>query len=109
MNRSRAFNARSTKENNKVSVETSIYTFAIETFVPMLRSLSGVLDKGAEHAHAMKSDPSALVNARLAPDMYTLAQQVQLACHQANDATARLSGQDAPKFENSDKTLDDLK
>jgi len=35
--------------------------------------------------------------------------KVQLACHQANDATARLSGQDAPQFENSDKTLDDLK
>jgi len=57
----------------------------------------------------MKSDPSALVNARLAPDMYTLAQQVQLACDQARDATARLTGQNPPQFENSEKTLDDLK
>ena len=90
-------------------MKTSIYAFAAETFVPILRSLSGVLDKGAEHARAKKSDPDALVNARLAPDMYTLAQQVQLACNQANDATARLSGQDAPQFENNEKTLDDLK
>jgi hypothetical protein len=90
-------------------VNISIYAMATETFVPMLRSLSGVLDKGAEHARASKSDPSALVNARLAPDMYTLAQQVQLACDQARDATARLSGQDAPQFENNEKTLEELK
>jgi hypothetical protein len=90
-------------------VEISIYTIAIETFVPMLRSLSNLLDKGAEHARATKSDPAALANARLAPDMYTLAQQVQLACHQAIDATARLSGKDAAQLENNEKTLDELK
>jgi len=90
-------------------VKTSICSFAIETFVPMLRSLSGVLDKGAEHASANKIDSSVLVNARLAPDMYTLAQQVQLACRQASDATAHLLGQDAPQFENNEKTLEELK
>ena len=92
-----------------VTVEISIYAIAIETFVPMLRSLSNVLDKGADHARANKSDPGALVNARLAPDMYTLAQQVQLASDQARDATARLSGQEAPQLENNEKTLEELK
>ena len=90
-------------------VKVSIHAIAVETFVPMLRSLSGVLDKGAEHARANKSDPHALVNARLAPDMYTLAQQVQLASDQAKDATARLSGQDAPNFDSNEKTLEELK
>ena len=90
-------------------MEISIYAIAIETFVPMLRSLSNVLDKGADHARANKSDPTALVNARLAPDMYTLAQQVQLATDQARDATARLSGQDAPQLEHNEKTLEELK
>lgn len=87
----------------------SIHEIAIETFVPMLRSLSNVLDKGAEHARVVKSDPGALVEARLAPDMYTLAQQVQLACDQAAGSTAQLTGQEPPKFENNEKTLDDLK
>ena len=87
----------------------SIYGIATKTFVPMLRSLSNLLDKGAEHARANKSDPDALVTARLAPDMYTLAQQVQLACHQAIDATARLSGKDAAQLENNEKTLEQLK
>jgi uncharacterized protein len=88
---------------------TSIYAMAVETYVPMLRSLSHVLDQGAAHASAKKSNAADLVNARLAPDMYPLSQQVQLACDQANDSTARLSGQDAPQFENNEKTLADLK
>jgi uncharacterized protein len=90
-------------------VKISMHAMATETFVPMLRSLSGLLDKGAEHARADKSDSTALVNARLAPDMYTLAQQVQLACDHAKDSIARLSGQDPPHFENNEKTLEDLK
>jgi len=90
-------------------VKISIHSIAIETFVPMLRSLSNLLDKGAEHARANKSDPNALVNARLAPDMYALAQQVQLSCDHAKDSTARLCGQEPPHFENNEKTLEDLK
>jgi hypothetical protein len=90
-------------------VKITIHSIATETFVPMLKSLSHVLDKGAEHARTSRSDPAALVNARLAPDMYTLAQQVQLASDQAKDATAHLTGQDAPHFENNEKTLDELK
>jgi hypothetical protein len=90
-------------------VKITLHSIAPETFVPMLKSLSNILDKGAEHARASKSDPAALVSARLAPDMYTLAQQVQLACDQATDATARLTGQDAPQFENIEKTIDELK
>ena len=90
-------------------MKITMHSIATETFVPMLKSLSHVLDKGAAHARASKSDPAALVNSRLAPDMYTLVQQVQLACDQANDATARLSGQDTPQFETNEKTLDELK
>jgi len=82
---------------------------AIDTFVPMLRSLSNILDKGAEHAKAKTLDSAALVNARLAPDMYTLAQQVQLACDHAKDSTARFMGQEPPRFEDNEQTLDDLK
>ncbi|HEV2169613.1 MAG TPA: DUF1993 domain-containing protein [Candidatus Binatus sp.] len=90
-------------------MKNSIYEMATETFVPMLRSLSGVLDKGAEHARSAKSDPGALVEARLAPDMYPLVQQVQLACDQAAGTIARLIGQEPPKFEDNEKTLEELK
>ncbi len=85
-------------------MKISIHAMAVETYVPMLRSLSHVLDQGAK-----KAGSADLVNARLAPDMYTLAQQVQLACDQAADSTARLTGQNAPQFENDEKTLEQLK
>jgi len=87
----------------------SIYDLAARTFVPMLQSLSNILDKGAEHARAKKSDSATLVNARLAPDMYTLAQQVQLACDQAKSAIAHLTGKQAPQFEDNEQTLEELK
>jgi len=90
-------------------VKISLYAMAIETFAPMLRSLSNILDKGAEHAKAKSLDSAALVKARLAPDMYTLAQQVQLACDHAKDSTARLIGQESPRIENNEQTLDELK
>ena len=67
----------------------SMHDMAVGSFLPMLESMSEVLAKGAEHA---KSTQLNLVNARLAPDMFTLAQQVQQACHYAKDATSRLTG-----------------
>jgi hypothetical protein len=82
---------------------------AIDTFVPMLRSLSELLDKGADHARAKKLDPASLVDARLAPDMFPLVQQVQIACDQAKNSTARLIGMEPPHFEDSEQTLDQLK
>lgn len=72
------------------------YTFSVEAFVPVLKSLAHILDKGAEHAHAKKIDPDTLVDARLSPDMFPLSTQVQFACHQAKEACARLSGREAP-------------
>lgn len=92
-------------------MKISVYGMAIKTFEPMLRSLSNILDKGAEHAGATKGlDPAALVNARLAPDMYTLAQQVQLACDQARDGAARLTGHERPaRVEHNERSLDELK
>ena len=74
----------------------SLHDLTTGTFVPMLRSLSEVLDKGAAHAERAGLD---LVHARLAPDMFTLAQQVQQACHAARDAMSRLSGKGAAKLE----------
>jgi len=87
----------------------SAHSLAIDTFVPMLRSLSVVLDKGAQHASARGFDVALLVTARLAPDMYTLRQQVQLACFAAEDARVRLIGQDPALPPTADETFEALK
>jgi uncharacterized protein len=78
-------------------------------FLQMLNALSANLDKAAAHAKAKGIDPSELVNARLAPDMFPLARQVQIATDHAKGATARLSGRENPKYEDNEATFDELK
>lgn len=87
-------------------MKISIHTMAVDTFVPMLESLSAILDKGAAHAASIQID---LVQARLAPDMFTLAQQVQQATHMARSGVARLAGQAAPAMEEAETTFSGLK
>src|SRR5580658_3774233 len=79
------------------------------TFVPMLRSLQQILDKAVQQAAGKGIDLSELPNARLAPDMFPLTKQVQIACDAAKNATARLTGREAPRFEDNERSLEDLK
>ena len=74
-----------------------------------LNALSGVLDKAAAYAAAKKVDPAVLLGWRLAPDMFALARQVQVACDQAKNGAARLAGAEPPKFEDTETSLDQLK
>jgi hypothetical protein len=74
-----------------------------------LNALSGVLDKAAAYAAAKKVDPAVLLGWRLAPDMFALTRQVQVACDQAKNGAARLAGAEPPKFEDTETSLDQLK
>jgi len=74
-----------------------------------LNALSAVLDKAAAYATAKKVDPAVLLGWRLAPDMFALARQVQVACDQAKNGAARLAGAEPPKFEDTETSLDQLK
>lgn len=87
----------------------SVHAMSVETFVPMLATLSSLLDKGAEHARAKNFDPEVLLQARLAPDMFPLAKHVQIACDNAREATARLLGAELPRAADREQTLDELK
>lgn len=74
-----------------------------------LNALSGVLDKAAAFAAGRKLDPSVLPQWRLAPDMFPLARQVQVVCDQAKNGGARLAGVEPPRYEDTEKTIDELK
>jgi len=87
----------------------SVHDLATGTFVPMLRSLLQILDKAVGQAGDKKLDLAALPNARLAPDMYPLTKQVQIACDTAKSATARLMGEEPPSFADDEQTLEDLR
>ena len=87
----------------------SMYAASVPIFVRMLGSLSHCLDKAAASAEARKFDPKVLVESRLAPDMLPLRSQVQIACDGAKFGVARLAGIEAPKFEDTETTLPELK
>jgi len=74
-----------------------------------LNALSGVLDKAQAFATAKKVDPSVLLGARLRPDMFALARQVQVATDLAKNGMARLAGVEPPRFEDNETTIDQLK
>ena len=61
-------------------MKISMHAMSVQVFTPALQSLGKILEKGAQHAAARKFDPGVLAQARLAPDMFPLVKQVQLAC-----------------------------
>jgi uncharacterized protein len=89
-------------------MKLSMYEASIPLFLHTLESLRSILQTGAAHAEAKKFDPNVLVNSRLAPDMFTLARQVQIASDAAKSAAARLTGTEPPKFEDTESTLPEL-
>jgi uncharacterized protein len=74
-----------------------------------LTALSAILDKAEAYAAEKKIDSKVLLNTRLAPDMFSLLQQVQAATDLAKNGAARLSGVEPPRYEDNEKTIDDLK
>jgi hypothetical protein len=86
----------------------SMYQATVPVFVRMLRDLSAILAKAAAYADAKAIDPSVLVNARLAPDMYPFAHQVQIATDGVKGCIARLAGIEVPSYADTETTFAEL-
>ena len=86
----------------------SMYQASVPLFERMLGNLIVVLEKGAAHAAAKNIDPAVFVNARLAPDMFALAKQVQIATDMAKGCAARLAGVEPPKYDDNEASIADL-
>ena len=87
----------------------SMYDASIPVLARFLRALDKILDKAQAHADEKKFDSQVLVQSRLAPDMFPLARQVQIACDMAKFCGARLTGAEAPRHEDNEATIDELK
>jgi hypothetical protein len=81
----------------------------IKQYAKMLRNLDAWIEKAVAHAQARKFDPEVLVQARLAPDQYAFARQVQAACDSVKFAAAYLSGKEAPSHPDTETTLAELR
>ena len=87
----------------------SMYRASVPVLLQMLGAMSGVLDKAVAFAAAKKVEHSVLLNARLAPDMFPLTRQVQIATDFAKGLAARLAGQEPPKYSDNEASFDELK
>jgi len=87
----------------------SLYAASVPVFQQLLGSLDQLLAKAEAHAAERKIDPGALLQARLFPDMFPLAKQVQIACDFARGISARLAGAELPVFDGEQKTFADLR
>lgn len=90
-------------------MKASMHTMSVPIFTRTLGNLAAILDKAAAHAAARKVDQSVLLGLRLYPDMFALSRQVQLASDFAKGAVARLAGQEPPKYDDTETTIDELK
>lgn len=83
----------------------TMYQASVPVFIRQLHNLSAILTKAVAHADARAEATSLLIEARLAPDMFPLARQIQIASDTAKGAGARLAGVDVPSFEDKETTF----
>ena len=90
-------------------MQISMYQATVPVFIRMLGNMGRILDKAIAFADTKRIDGNVLAGYRLAPDMLPLSSQIQIACDTAKGCGARLAGVDAPKFEDNEKTLPELR
>lgn len=83
----------------------SLHAACVPVFVQYLDALAAVLRKAEEHAAAKKIAPEVMLGLRLAPDMFPLTRQVQVACDFAKNTSGRLAGAEIPKMPDDEKSF----
>lgn len=83
----------------------SMYQATVPVFTRMLTNLSAILQKAEHYAETKNIDPSVLINARLAPDMFSLGRQIQICSDAAKGCAARLAQIEIPSFLDKETTF----
>jgi uncharacterized protein len=86
-----------------------MYYLAIRQFVRTLKNLDAIIGKAVSHAEARKFDVNNYCGVRLFPDMLPFAAQIRISTDMAKAAAASLSGKEAPKFEDNETTIEQLR
>jgi hypothetical protein len=85
-----------------------LHQISVPVFVRHLKGLSNCLKKAQALYSEKKYDEGTLLSYRLYPDMFSFARQVQAATDHARTCTALMAGIEAPKFEDNEKSLEEL-
>jgi hypothetical protein len=86
----------------------SMHAVSAGVFTRMLNNLSSMLTNAEQQAKTKGYDPAVLLNARLAPDMFPLTKQIQIATDHAKGCVARLAGQQIEAIEDTETTFAEL-
>jgi hypothetical protein len=86
----------------------SMHAVSAPIFVRMLKNLSSILTNAEKQAKAKGYDPAVLLSSRLAPDMFPLTRQIQIATDHAKGCVARLAGKQIEPIEDTEITFADL-
>jgi uncharacterized protein len=86
----------------------SLYDASVPTFIQALQATAGILRKAEAWAAERKIDPSVLIEARLAPNMFPLKRQIQIATDNAKGAAARLAQVTPPRYEDTETSFEEL-
>ena len=87
----------------------NLYDATVPVFTKLLTNVDKWLDKAVAHAEQKKFDPDTLLTARLAPDQFALARQIQIACDGAKAYTAKLAGKEPPSHPDTETTIAELR
>jgi hypothetical protein len=90
-------------------MQISMHNVLVPTANRMLGNVLVLFDKTEAFAAQKKIEPSVLLNSRLAPDMFALTRQLQIACDTVKGAAARLTGTEIPSHPDTETSFADLR
>lgn len=86
----------------------NLYDISVPILIKNLKNLKGILEKGKSYAEEHSMQESELLEARLAPDMFSLVRQVQIASDNAKAISAGLAGVENPSMADTEKSFNEL-
>ncbi|MCU0791029.1 MAG: DUF1993 domain-containing protein [Nitratireductor sp.] len=91
-----------------MATHAPLYDASIPALSAMLANLASCLKIAEANAKERNIDPQVFLNARLAPDMFALTRQVQIATDQAKGMAHRLAGREVPAMADTESSFDEL-
>lgn len=86
----------------------NLYDASVPVFAKTLDNLVRILEKAGVWAREQGKTDEEMLQAKLAPDMFPLVKQIQIASDNAKSIAARLAGEVPPKMEDTEATLVEL-
>ncbi len=85
-----------------------IFPITVPLFIKMLGGLKNILEKAEAYTQEHGMSEQSILNDALIADMFPLVRQVQIATDNAKGAVARLTGTEAPKYEDVEQSFAEL-